>query len=260
MEPESPVAESLVNYLMDGRGRKPKLDWSKVDWSKTNIELAKETGLVPDSFKPWRRLLAPETVKPTHHQNKIDWNKVDWSKTNREIANELGVAKPTVTVRRHKYAPDTVVPPAPLTNVAWASIDWYGLGTKAIADMYGVNTGLVSRYRKSYAPTTVQPQRKRYNWANVDWNKSNVEIATELGMNFPKETAGFVNDMRRLWAPRTFQPVKRIDWDSADWTKPTNQIANELGVDPSSVRDRKTANLSDTESVAESVVAHLLEG
>jgi DNA-binding CsgD family transcriptional regulator len=247
MEPDTAMAESVARLLVDGR--KSLLDFSSMDWSKSSIELAKENGLSVETFKRQRRRHAPETVKPA--AKIIDWSIVDWSKTSREIAHDLSVPKSTVTQARHIYAPDTVVPRAPMLNVDWPNVDWYGLGTKEIAQMHGVSTSIVSSYRKRYAPSTVLTQRKRYDWSNVDWSKSNVDIATSLGMDFPKEKSGYIKKMRQLWAPHTVQPVRRIDWSNVEFSKPTSQIARELGVDPNSVRRKK-------DTLPESIVDLLL--
>lgn len=69
---------------------------------------------------------------------------------------------------------------------------------------------------------------RKYNWAGVDWSKSNRQIANEL-----KTTPSYVQRWRELKSPKTAlrhrKRVGNINWQGVDWTQSNEQIARELG-------------------------------
>lgn len=81
--------------------------WKALDWSKTNRQLAAETGFCLDTVRRRRKLLNER--KATSYPNaRRDWESVDWSKRNRTMARELGCKESAVARRRNRMAPDTI--------------------------------------------------------------------------------------------------------------------------------------------------------
>jgi hypothetical protein len=67
----------------------------------------------------------------------------------------------------------------------WRCVDW-SMPTGIIADMMGLTSEYVSNARQKYAPETVQTIhqqsiRAEIKWKEVDWSKSDVQIARETG-------------------------------------------------------------------------------
>lgn len=75
------------------------------------------------------------------------------------------------------------------------------------------------------AITAKRRHGRKNGYANVDWRKTNHDIATERGVS-----AEAVAQARWLHAPETApRRVARTDWASIDWRKPVMQIAEETG-------------------------------
>lgn len=85
-----------------GPYRRPaKIDWSAVDWSKSDPSLAKVLSVTSDTVRIRRKQLAPESKigkrRPTY-----DWSQADWSKRDVEIARDLRCHPETVAFHRRK--------------------------------------------------------------------------------------------------------------------------------------------------------------
>lgn len=72
------------------------IDWKKIDWTKSNIVIAQETGRCRFTVFKQRK----KHGQPISRLTK--WENVDWTKRNSDIAKELGVAVDTVCHQRNK--------------------------------------------------------------------------------------------------------------------------------------------------------------
>lgn len=68
-------------------------------------------------------------------------------------------------------------------------------------------------------------------WKAVDWNKTNVQIAYEMGASYP-----LVIKWRKIITGKSSQQVRRlsrkhhIDWDTVDWSEGNSCLARQLGI------------------------------
>ena len=117
-----------------------KIDWSDVDWSLTNAEIAAKKQCSPGTVKEARNYLAPET---TRNYTEHDWSDVDWRKSDKEIAR-LKQAKPTtVWEARRRLAPQTIA-----LGLDWNALDW-SLSNAALSLLTGKSTSQISAKRKA---------------------------------------------------------------------------------------------------------------
>lgn len=195
-------------------------DYSTIDWAKNNEQIVSETHIPIRQIIKLRKKFAPETVGEYYGKN-TDWNSVDWSKSTSELSDELGVAISTVSNFRSKYAPHTLKY-TPSRKFDWNSIDWnksnrdiaYDLISKLIDEDKIDENGLTQSYllgleksisarRARYAPET---KTKHTNWADMEWNKSNNQLAQENGL-----TREHIFDMRKKYAPHTMPSYQGIE-------------------------------------------------
>ena len=86
------------------------VNWNRVDWSKTNTEIGKETGCKVSYVSRKRCEIAPDTRHHFHYR-KETWQRIDWQgMTNSEIARITGKSKSVVSKWRCDFAPDTAKP------------------------------------------------------------------------------------------------------------------------------------------------------
>lgn len=89
--------------------RPPKINWSLVDWSKTDTEISNSTGVCPSRVGRARKTLAPRTFSDGRRGRPalltgVDWIKVDLSRPTAELARELGVSQTGVRRQKQKIA------------------------------------------------------------------------------------------------------------------------------------------------------------
>lgn len=84
--------------------RKLKVDWSAVDWSKTNVEISKEVGVSHGSVA-YRRRGIPER-RLARPSRRVDWSSADWNQNNSSIAIQLNCTDRAVAYARLRHAPD----------------------------------------------------------------------------------------------------------------------------------------------------------
>jgi hypothetical protein len=94
------------------KGRKPKQDYSLLDWSRKTSDLAKELNMTEGNVSRLRRKHAKETINQNKNKDKvkynIDWAKVDWSKKTKQISLDFSIPYETVNQARRRYAPETI--------------------------------------------------------------------------------------------------------------------------------------------------------
>lgn len=126
--------------------------WTKVDWSRTNKDIANEFGVSVGRVATCRKTYAPKAFKSRRWREVF--KQVDWSKPTTKIAEETGRPVTQVTWWRKIHAPETVgkvhgkhrkhssIPSK------WDSVDW-GLKDRAIATQLGVTRQAVTSQRKN---------------------------------------------------------------------------------------------------------------
>lgn len=116
-------------------------------------------------------------------QNRQRWKNVNWTKSTTSIAEELGVTLSFVSVMRAKYAPET---------------------------------------RAFMKPQVEIRLSNKYDWTQIDWSKSNTQIAKELGA-----APGTVRKARQHYAKKTV--YRGIDWERLDWGQDNHTLALKTG-------------------------------
>lgn len=136
--------------------RKPRgVDWSKVDWSRTNQQIVNDTEAGASTVKAARRAYAPtRSLKGW----RIPWTEVDWTKDSAEIAEDLGVSAASVRSNRRRFAPHTIIQDRRV--IPWECVDW-SRRTIDIAKDFSVPPQDVSAARRMYAPATLRPTSAR---------------------------------------------------------------------------------------------------
>lgn len=101
-----PSVEVAANEYMSAKG---VVDWSRVDWSLTSVEIARITGYTLTRVTEFRRTHAPETRRHSFGKRglNIDWKGLDWSERSKDLAAKLGVGLSLVCIQRRKHAPET---------------------------------------------------------------------------------------------------------------------------------------------------------
>lgn len=130
--------------------------------------------------------------------SQVDWSAVDWSKSNYDLSAELGVAYSTVTYNRRKAgmaAPVNVRRIQPehirLRNEFIKRQRELGFSATDIHQMllnkgYDITLRWVQALTKRLGVNRLprlQTDRWRVSWDDVDWSKTDTEIAEEVGVH-----------------------------------------------------------------------------
>lgn len=215
------------------------VDWSGVDWSKSNAYIASQMGVSPGYvFKERRRFGTPSTAnKPKN----IDWSKHPLgTMPDREIARQVGCTAESVYSARRKLGIPAYV------NERLASIDWDALPLGTISDgeiakSLGISKTTVRIERNARG---IPPGLKHapspdadVDWSQVDMRKPNEVIAKEIGVSIRT-----VSRRRAVMGlTRTKKQPEKIDWSTADFgVRADVDIAAEMGVSISAVRKART--------------------
>lgn len=103
-------------------GRRPNTDWSLVDWSRSNDEIAASLGCSYSAVSNQRQRWSTSTSKTI----RVDWESVDWNQTNAVIARQVGLCEATVArVRRGVGAPKSTIRNPLVCRIDWESADWF---------------------------------------------------------------------------------------------------------------------------------------
>lgn len=125
------------------------MDWEKLDWSRSNIELAADTGY----HKQYISTMRKKHGTPARRQW---WLEIDWTKSDGELAAETGYSTVWIKNQRRRHAPHTM----PRRAAAdWAAIDWAGMSNDEIAALTGCCYHHVSAMRSQYAYGTAYAHR-----------------------------------------------------------------------------------------------------
>jgi len=210
-----------------------KINWEKIDWSKSNVVIAAELSLSRVIIKRMRTQYAPETRSMIPKET---WQKVDWSKSDGVIAKALDSRKVIVGLLRKKYAPMTRRAMCALKIAArYRQVD-FNRPSKVIAAELGCGQGYILVLRRKYAPETLEQYRglgkssPRYDWHKVDWRKYDTDLAKELGCSEER-----VRQKRLVLAPETHKSDRRkglrvSKWVAVNFQRPNQVIAAEMQV------------------------------
>jgi hypothetical protein len=125
------------------RGRK-STDLSGVDWTKSNRQIASETGLSLCTIYK-RRPQGTKTAAVHGNRKLIDWSAIDWKKTDRALACELGLSYATVHKKRASLGLQKATKLSSLVD--WASLDWTKNNSVLAAEI-GASINNVLKYRE----------------------------------------------------------------------------------------------------------------
>jgi hypothetical protein len=102
--PKCPHCGEYITLSIQVQKPGAKIDWSSVDWSRSNRELSRKL----DRNEVWisnRRSKYATAKYRVKQMKRTVWENVDWAKPNIEIARELGKNPAYVSVQRARFAP-----------------------------------------------------------------------------------------------------------------------------------------------------------
>jgi hypothetical protein len=167
-------------------GKKP-MDWSAVDWSQQNRDIAEQFRISPCSVSVMRKLL--RKPKPKHWRRPKNfaarlqqWSKVDWRETNAVIGQKIGVSlqwvhrvrralgMPDATIRRHNPRATRCL------ERAKAGLDQVrGCSVAQAAAILGIQLGTSSRARRFLDEQAVlHVGRREAHWES--WHLMNFDL------------------------------------------------------------------------------------
>jgi len=82
---------------------KLKIDYTTLDWTLSDKELAAQTGISKTNIYRQRHLTGNGGPVQARNNSQV-WRNLNWHRTNGEIAEEMGVQETTVAVQRCRYA------------------------------------------------------------------------------------------------------------------------------------------------------------
>lgn len=229
----------------DGKLRKGSGKWLSVDWSLSNVEIAKEIGVRPCTVSARRKIYHSQTMKPFPARlDKSKLESVDWSLPLADVAEHLGVH--VVTASRYrglaKGIRRTRGPNTP--KEVWSKVDWH-LPNCEIAEELGVSMDNVRQQRRKFSERgVVQFKRKLsevsqltgIDWGSIDWTLTNRAIAERVGVGVEAVRQQRLKSLDRLLENPRKMRFGRIDWDGVDWGMRDNEIARSLKVSLGAVR------------------------
>ena len=133
-----------------------KIKNQKIDWSKSDAEIARLLNVAPSTITRQRQKRGIEAVNP-HRRVKTDWRQVPWETLNdSQIAELLGCSRATVCAKRREYAKHLQRP----RHVAfcWKDQNW-NLPNEEIAKARGITVGAVSTARTRHAKGVKAPRK-----------------------------------------------------------------------------------------------------
>lgn len=199
------------------------VDWSTVDWTKSDHELAEYYGRGHGLIHSQRERVAPETIPPAVDME-AKWHArcatIPDALYNSLTLPQLQKLLPDVPHhrlfayrRKHGFA---IVKP----RGRYKGTDWTQ-SNKVIAARLGVHTYCVQNYRKKYYPETIQDRDQRpvnVKYANVDWTRSDKELSAYYGI-----AERSMQNVRTWWKKKNGLPLGRWKKNSHDQAKAASQ-------------------------------------
>lgn len=115
------------------------VDWSSVDWSMTNGQIAGAVGVSTGLVFINRR---KAQKAPTRQVGDVEWSEVDWAMSNESIASLTGKKVSRIKVMRSLHAPVR----KRLPDQFWQALDW-SRSNRDLAREHGIDNGTVGRNR-----------------------------------------------------------------------------------------------------------------
>lgn len=214
--------------------------WSKVDWSKPNIDLAVELDVGISVISKWRDIIEGRAwQKIPLRRLGIDWDSLDWTKTDAALAREHKVAYSEIRRVRmqlkkpfptDKWSAQRIIDPEKL-----AAVDWLMASDANIARQLGVTRERIRQLRhqlqkpRSLVEGLGDIGTTAYKWIVKNWDSLAGKTKREIADLFNKEYPSLL-DRNRIYAMiiRTKLPVsvKRqckadaIKWDEINFDLP----------------------------------------
>lgn len=226
--------------------KKKKINWQKVDWQKTNTELATELGYSSRHIANKRKELKMPNIP---YKGFKDWESLDWRLPDTELGKQIGYHPLSVAKKRkelgkpiyqNRIKPKSKPLPVKLIEFnknqakVWNNADWTK-PDREIAEKINRTISSVGKKRKELG---IEPVRV-YDvdrWRTMDWSKSNQEIMQETGVSM-----NTVRTNRRKFAPSQHKKPKktRINWQKVDWSLTSQEIAEKFGYHLNYVRAKR---------------------
>lgn len=191
-------------------GRPPKqhnIDWSKVDWDKSGVELAAELNIGQATIGVRRRMYG-HPKKGTARFRHMDWASVDWNKGNQQLSGELGIGIHTVAQYRQRCGhPSSAYIARIITPEMIEAVDWERTRDQTISKLWGVSRERVRQIRlqeqkpRCILKTTDTRTQEMEKWL-LD-NRSSLEgkLASIVAKQCPID----------MDLPRKFRAMKAVD-------------------------------------------------
>lgn len=223
---------SLSKTPFRRRGRPPVTNWSNVDWSLSNDEVAASLGVAKSCVYYHRR-----QVLQGGKSEPINWYAVDWSQTNRQIANETGVSMQTVRAYRRAVCPGAEAPREYRKRDAWDTADW-SLHDAELARQLGVSRQRVQQVRKQRGtPPAPRPKgqmntRGRASRAAVEAidREKLVALPAPLLAREAGLSAGIIISHRRALGVKSTYKEAVLTADRQNWDLSNKDLAEAWGL------------------------------
>jgi DNA-binding Lrp family transcriptional regulator len=152
-----------------------RADFTQVDWSLSNTEIAQQLGVSPSAVYYQRKQHRPDTIVKKYR--KVDFTKVDWSLSNETIAEQFGATPGYIAFQRKVKSPYTVI--EKVRKVDYTKVDW-SLPDKEIALKFNTTRKNIRRQRRVRTNIQCIAEEKEDKYSDVDWSLSDREIAMQL--------------------------------------------------------------------------------
>jgi iron only hydrogenase large subunit-like protein/DNA-binding CsgD family transcriptional regulator/transcriptional regulator with XRE-family HTH domain len=213
--------EADAPEFSSGPTRCCRADFSEVDWSLTNAEIARQLGITSSAVYYQRKQRRPDTVV---HKRKVDYINIDWSLSNMELSEQFGVTPDYISSQRKLRSTYTGIEKP--RNIDYSKVDW-SQTDRFIAKQLGVGQRTISRQRKKRRDKKEKTQDAD-KFEEVDGEESSVE--KEKGSVLYSVPPGAGSREKRQESNVTKIPAGKIDYSNADWAQPDKILARQLGV------------------------------
>jgi transcriptional regulator with XRE-family HTH domain len=219
---EEHEAEELLSSARPSVRR--KADFTNVDWSLSNTELAEQLGVTASAVYYQRKQRCPETVIGKYR--KVDFTKVDWSLSNKAIAEQFCATAAYIAFQRKIKSPYTVT--KSIRKVDYTQVDW-SLSDKEIALKFETTRKNIRRQRRLRAQKQCVGEENEDKYADVDWSLSDIEIARQFGV-WP--TTIYNQRIRR----NLNKKKHRIDYLQIDWSRSDDELSKYTGFSQKTIK------------------------
>ena len=134
-------------------------DLSKVDWTKSDTEIARELSITRQGVSYHRQRLGASIPTRQPPPERIAWSKLDWSMKNAELARQTGSNAQMIAQQRRRWSSLVVtVGPSRQFSDVFARADW-SKSDAQLSQELGLRRSTVYVYRQRAGQTS--PPRKK---------------------------------------------------------------------------------------------------